>query len=390
MITIQEAKSRIHQYTSPLQIEVVPIEKSLGRALAENVTSDYDQPGFPQSAMDGYAVAFKEDDKTFQLKGESAAGKAKEVHLKPGQAYRIFTGAAVPIGADAVIMQEVVDVVDENKIQVNADLVAGLNIRNQGQQIKAGEVALLKGTTITAGTIGYLAALGIAEVRVFRLPRVALMVTGNELVKPGATPDFGEVFESNSYALVAALENTIGCVPTVQTLADDFQLTKSSIVKALEANDMVILTGGISVGDYDFVGKALNELGVEELFYKVMQKPGKPLYFGKYKNTYVFALPGNPAAALTCFYEYVFTCLKIMMGHSDTHLQVLKLPLLAETKVKGTRDVFLKGKLHPDGVEILDGQSSFVMKSFAEADCLVYLPAKPLYEKGELAEVHVL
>lgn len=389
MVTIEEAKKLVINHTTPLAREEVAVENALGRALQENIYSPYNQPSFPQSAMDGYAVAFDGDRKSFKLKGETAAGKTEEVVLQAGEARRIFTGAAVPRGADAVIMQEVVTVEGE-AITIDTSLIQGQNIRKEGEQIIKGALALEKGHTITSGTVGFLTALGIDKVTVTQKPKITLFVTGNELVKPGTVPAYGEVFESNSYALGAALQGKGYQLSQLSALKDDYEATKSNILQALQKSEVVLLTGGISVGDYDFVGKALQEIGVEEVFYKVMQKPGKPLYFGKYEGTYIFALPGNPAAALTCFYEYVYPCLQKMTGHKAFFLPELRLPLLEETAVKGTRDVFLKGKVTPSGVTILEGQSSFVMKSFADANCLVYLPAKPVYEKGEEVEVHLL
>ena len=252
------------------------------------------------------------------------------------------------------------------------------------------DLALAKGSLLNAAAIGFLSMLGITEVQVFLRPRVNILVTGNELVKPGQKLDHGQIYESNSAMLLAALHKE-SIVATCHPVPDDLNATLTAISGALQSCDILVLSGGISVGDHDHVGKALIRSGVKPLFYKVKQKPGKPLFFGRIGQKLVFALPGNPAASLSCYYQYVRTAIRRMQNHPEPTQTILKLPLSGPFINKGDRAQFLKAIVVHSKVELLGAQSSAMLSSFAKADGLVYIPSEvDELKTGDLVEVHLL
>jgi len=393
MISVEKAKKLILKNANSLLISDVDIIDSLGSIIQENIISPINLPPFNQSAMDGYAILFSDyiNKRKIKIEGEIPAGKSFRKKLISGQAVRIFTGAPVPIGSDTVIMQEKTKTENGFLIVDDPFLKKGANIRKTGSQIKKGAVALQKNTIITPGGIGYIAAMGITSVKIMPKPRITVIVTGSELKKPGNKLNDGQIYESNSFAIVAVL-NSIGLkANNVFSIKDNEKEVFQTIKMAMNNSDLVLITGGISVGDYDFTGKSLLNLGVENIFYKIKQKPGKPLFFGKNKNTLVFGLPGNPAAVLSCFYEYVFPAIKLMQGFKNTFLTKIHLPIATDYSKKKGLSLFLKGKISKNSVIPLEGQESFILSSFAIADCLIYLPEESESIKtGELVEVHLL
>lgn len=373
MIPIKEAIQIVKSSIKPILKEAhKPIEKSGGYFLFKDVHAPINMPPFRQSAMDGYALSLHES-LTYKLIGEVKAGDNYQPVLKQGEAIRIFTGAPVPDTANAVMMQEKVSV-NGNEINIENQLAVNHNIRPLGEQVKTGDLALKKGTKLTPAAIGYLSSLGISKVSVFQKPSIALITTGNELVEAGKGLSYGKIYESNSKMLLSALYSLKFYDVTIHKVEDDYNKTRSKLEEVINENDLVIITGGISVGDYDFVGKALNELKVEELFYKVKQKPGKPLFFGKKSNTTVFALPGNPAAALTCFYVYVYIALQLMMNNDTIELPRVKAISTCQFKKFGDRPQFLKAIYNNGKVDILEGQSSAMQQTFAISNALVFVP----------------
>ncbi len=373
MISISEAISIVKQNGKPLlQPTIKRVQKAGGYELYEDILSPINMPPFRQSAMDGYALNLH-DSLSYQLIGEVKAGDGHEPQLKKGEAVRIFTGAPVPDSANAVMMQEKV-VVDGETITVSEQIPLEHNIRPLGEQVRTGAIALKKGTKLTPAAIGYLMSLGITEVSVYKKPNIAIVTTGNELITPGQDLPYGKIYESNSKMLLSALYNLKFYDVTLYKVEDDYSKTVETLSDALTNNDLVLITGGISVGDYDFVGKALKELHVEELFYKVKQKPGKPLFYGKKENTQIFALPGNPAAALSCFYVYAFIVLQQMMNRDVLELPRVKAKTITNFKKKGDRPQFLKGIYNDGRVEILDGQNSSMLQTFALSNALVFAP----------------
>ena len=373
MITVEEAIKIVESNsTQSKKREMVSLAKAMGFVVAEDVISPIDMPPFRQSAMDGYAVRVH-DSEYYNVLGELQAGEGKEVTLLKGEAARIFTGAPVPNDADSIVIQEKTTI-KEQQLQVHDEVLIQSNIRPKGEQIRKGEIALGKGVTLTPAAIGFLTTLGITDVSVFKKPSIGIIATGNELAEAGKQLEYGQIYESNSLMLCTALENIGYKNNEVFKVPDDFDSTLRLLKEVLASKDVIIITGGISVGDYDFVGSALHELEVSQLFYKVKQKPGKPIYFGKKNETYVFALPGNPAAALSCFYIYVQRCLKRIAGSLSIEPTTVEAVSISEHHTKGDRAQFLKAHFHNGKAKILEGQSSSMLHSFAVANALLYLP----------------
>lgn len=373
MIDVNTAQELVLKYSSMAsEILEVNLNDALDFVLAKAIVSEIHMPPFRQSAMDGYALNISNTN-TYKLIGEIKAGDNANPTLKAGEAVRIFTGAPVPDNANAVIMQERVSV-QGDQIITQMPLVSQMNIRPKGEQIKLSEIALEKGTQLKGAHIGFLASLGVTKVLVYKKPSIVIVVTGNELVTPGNALSYGEIYESNGAMLSAVLRELGYTKTSIITVPDDYDSTKNTLEIAIKNHDVVIVTGGVSVGDYDFVGKALNSISVKEVFYKVKQKPGKPLFFGKKDAVSIFGLPGNPAAALSCFYIYVYPLLKKSEGSNKPQLTRISMPMATDYVVKGSRAQFLKAKLQDDGVQILQGQSSAMVRAFGEANALVFLP----------------
>ena len=393
MTTVTDAKRLIHESAKVLPAVTIPLLESLGMTLAEPVVSPADMPPFDQSAMDGYAFQFEAfvPEKPFRVMGEIPAGEQAALRPAPGETMRIFTGAPVPEGTDTVVMQEKVKVSGDQIWIEDFQLKKGSNVRPRGSQTKLGETALEAGTKLTPAAIGLLAGLGITHVKVCAKPKICLLITGSELATPGVQLSGGQVFESNSFTLTAALQE-LNLQPTlVFRSEDDESLITNYLAAGIEQCDLVIVTGGISVGDYDLVKKSMDNCQVETVFYKVKQKPGKPLFFGKYQQKLLFGLPGNPSAVLTCFYEYIAPALRKMSGRIGPTQQVAKKTLTEAFTKRPGLTYFLKGKVQDDSVVPLPAQESYQMSSFALADCLIVLEENRTdYEKGEMVEVHLL
>ena len=387
MITVEEAFELVENNVIPTQISILcKTTNALGLVLAEDVSSPINMPPFRQSAMDGYALNIQHGS-SYKIIDEVKAGDGHHPILKIGDAVRIFTGSAVPNTANTVVIQEKVTA-DKNQLQLNNPVKLKENIRSKGAQIKEGDIALKKGTKLTPAAIGFLLTLGIIEVTVFKKPKIGLVITGNELIKAGQPLSYGKIYESNSGMLYTGLLGLGYTDVTQYKVKDDYNSTVMILDKVISENDMILITGGISVGDYDFVGKALLELGTEQVFYRVKQKPGKPLFFGKIKNKPIFALPGNPASALSNFYVYVHPALEKLSGNLNFSINKGKAFLSDEYLKKGDRAQFLKA-YHKNGeVSILEGQSSAMLHTFAIANAIVYIPEEvSKYSKGDLITV---
>lgn len=372
MISVSEAFHILEQNTSALNaFKNVLVNDALGHILYEDVYSPINMPPFRQSAVDGYALCLHQD-LSYELKGEIKAGDNKHPKLDKGEAVRIFTGAPVPNTANAVVMQEKTKVVDDI-LHLTEDVSLNQNIRPLGEQIMKGDTSLKTGTRLTAAGIAFLTSLGVTEISVYKKPTIAVIVTGNELVEAGKPLRYGQIYESNGTMLNSVLKQ-LAYASRIYKVGDNYESTINILNKAISKYDVVLVSGGISVGDYDFVGKALLELKVKQLFYKVKQKPGKPLFFGKKENTYIFALPGNPAASLSCFYIYVYPTLQKLSGQIGFKpIKTKAKSTLAYTK-KGIRAQFLKAVLDNGNVTILEGQNSSMLHTFAVSNCLAYIP----------------
>ena len=383
MVTIEEAHKIIKDQPIQLKTESRNLSDCPGFSISENITAPFAMPSFDNSAMDGYALCGISQE--YKIVGEVAAGDMSEIDLREGQAMRIFTGAKVPENTTAVMMQEKTRVEGE-KLYLEQMPKEGQSIRRKGGELVEGQLVFEKGYTITPAGIGLIGGLGIENVQVYKKPVIHLITTGNELIQPGKPKAEGQIYESNSYALAAACEQFGFPVQNKLQIEDDFEAIKSGIKESLENTDVLILSGGISVGDYDFVKQALEENGVEEQFYKVFQKPGKPLYFGRKENKFVFALPGNPASSISCFYVYVLPFLYQLSGSHSNGLQRYSFPITHDFENRGDRPSFLKANITDGKVEILNAQSSSMILSMALGNALAFLDAETSVKKGDLVE----
>ncbi len=386
MVSVQDAFS-ILKNSLPESKEVeYTLLQARNHVLSQALYSPINMPPFRQSAMDGFALCLH-DALEYDIIGEIKAGDTHQITLFPGQAIKIFTGAAVPDSAQTVMQIEKTSV-KEGRVCLQEQPKSGDNVRPIGEQISEGDLALEKGTMLNAAAIGFLAGLGFTSVMVYKKPTVGIVITGNELVKPGNPLEYGKVYESNAIMLQSALSDAYFDTIALYEVNDDFENTKNILHDALSANDVVLVSGGISVGDYDFVARALKELEVETLFYKVNQKPGKPLFAGKLYDKIIFALPGNPAACLTCFYVYVLPTLSILSGKAIHYNQSKKISLAHDYSVRNTRSQFLKANIVNDEVSVLSHQNSSMLNSFSVANGLLYL-SEGEYELEKGAKVDI-
>ena len=374
MISVEAAKQMIIDATEPVT-RICSLHDACGLVLAAPVQSPVDLPLFDNAAMDGYALRYADYivGQEFDIVGEVAAGDVAVVLPAGPCVLSIFTGAVLPSGADTVIQQELVSIVNGKVRMHSADLRVGKNVRRKGSELRQQETLLSEGLLLTPAAIGLLASAGISQVPVYRRPKVAVLVTGKELKGTEVPLESGQIYESNSYMLSAALQQVGIDVATTLTVQDTLQDTVAQLGKALEDADLVLLSGGISVGDYDFVLEATRACGVMEQFYKVRQKPGKPLFFGTKAGKYVFALPGNPGSALTCFYEYVLLCLSTALKRPELYNRRQARFDGAYEKGVGLAH-FLKGRFDGTKVVNLGAQESYKLISFAVANCLIFVP----------------
>ncbi|MFN0202159.1 MAG: gephyrin-like molybdotransferase Glp [Bacteroidia bacterium] len=387
MISVTEAIKMLQNQELNLPFVTLNVVEASQYVLAEEIFSPIDMPTFAQSAMDGYAIHFDSWKKGAPLPivGMIVAGETATFTLKAGEAMRIFTGAPVPEGADTVVMQEKVKVIDNQLYIEDEKLVKAANVRPKASQTAKNNLVVPKNTLLTAGRIGLLASLGIEKVKLYAKPRVSLLITGKELIAAGNPLQHGQVYESNSATLKAALAEMGIEISQKHLVSDELAATVTEIQHLLTQTDILLITGGISVGDYDYVKTALEQIGVTQLFYKVAQKPGKPIYVGKLENKIIFALPGNPASVHTCFYRYVKPFLLQTMGHFSPFEPTYYPTLTHDFEKNNALTLLLKAKLSPNGtVEILSHQESYKMNSYVEANGFVVIAAeKNVYGVGE-------
>ena len=395
MISIAEAARIVRDATRELDAETVALGQSVGRILAENVIADVDLPPFDRSQMDGFAVRAEDvNDVPARLKivGEAAAGNGWRGELKSNETVRIMTGAPVPVGADAVQKLEEARENDDF-VEILQAVKTGENIVRRAAEISAGKTVFERGEPISAAMIASLASFGYARVRVFRRPKVAILATGNELVNVDETPGVDQIRNSNSVTLRAFAEQCGAIVEELPLVDDSIENLKSKI-QSLDC-DALILSGGVSVGKYDFTKPALRELGAEILFEKVALRPGKPTVFAKMGETLVFGLPGNPVSAIVTFNLFARTAILQMQGASRCELQKSFGVLIGEAKGAKERDSFLPARVVADergqnAVELLKwgGSSDFV--AFARTNCLAFVPRESKLKNGDIVEIRLL
>ena len=394
---VDQARTYIRTILTPLTaVEQLPIRSALGRILATDVTSSLNVPGHDNSAMDGYAVRHAdlkaEADVTLTLIGTSFAGKPFAGSVASGEAVRIFTGAVIPVGCDTVVMQERASVVD-GKVKLGAGVKPGQNTRKVGEDIKVGAVVLRQGQPLHPAEIGLLASLNIGEVRVYRRLRVAFFSTGDELVSIGGTLGPGQIYDSNRYTMHGMLTR-LGCeVLDMGVVRDTPEAVEAAFAEAAAAADVVMTSGGVSVGDADYVKQMLDRLG-DVLFWKIAMKPGRPLAYGRIGKAHFFGLPGNPVAVMVTFYQFVREALLTLAGQTDVKpMPTFKARLASPIRKAPGRTEFQRGILAPgaDGqweVRMTGDQGSGILSSMSQANCFVVLPvAQGNTAPGELVEV---
>lgn len=380
MLEPKEALSKILQCVTAVQeTEHLALRCSLGRVIAQDVYSPKDLPDFKNSAMDGFAVSFADltQPKPLQLIGMSYAGDPFLGVCKRGECVRVMTGALVPENTDTVVMQEHA-VVDETGVRVLKPYLLGANIRYPGEDVRVGQLVIQKGTRLQAAHLGLLAALGICEVEGFRLPKVSIFSTGDELVSLGESLQPGQIYDSNRYALYGLIKAQ-GIEPLdVGVLPDDKTQIRKQLQVLSEAHDLIITSGGVSVGSADYVKEVLEEVG-EVFFWKVAMKPGKPLAFGKIGPAYFFGLPGNPVSAMATFDQFVKPALHALMGRRGTFPLQVKLRLTHDLKKEPGRVDFQRGIISLNQTGILTvasagSQSSAALGTMSRANCYMVLP----------------
>ncbi len=387
LISVQEAQKRVLNATPRLRTEELPVEGALARVLADAVRASTDVPPFACSAMDGYAIVAGPAGRSFRLVGESRAGAPAAASVRDGEAIRISTGAAVPDGATAVIRQE--DVAGSGEeIETQARSAPGANIRESGEDMLAGSTVLEAGTRLGAAELGAAVAAGAGTLKVSQRPRVRVLCTGDELRAPGEPLGPGEIHNSNGVMLASLAARSGGLVGDAERLGDDAELTEAALGDALADGDVVIVSGGVSVGPHDHVKPALGRLGVAEVFWGVALQPGKPTWFGTREQALVFGLPGNPVSAFVTFVLFAWPAIEALQGiqRSESGETGIRTAALGTpVKRNPARDQALRVRVEQaDGrmIALPNGpQGSHIVTSLLGADALALIPAGD----GELA-----
>jgi molybdopterin molybdotransferase len=377
LLTLEEAQHLVLERAAPLPAEPVPLERAAGRVLAESARAVVDLPPFPSSAMDGFAVRAADTPGTLPVVFRVAAGRPARQPLQPGEAMGIATGGVVPEGADAVIPVEYV-VERDNEAEIGEAVEPGTNVRPQGGDLRAGDEVVAAGTRLGPAQLGALAAAGVAEVACGAMPRAAVLATGTELRRPGERLAPGEIYEANGLILAAQLRSVGASVERLAAVADDEDAHRAALARGLE-HDLLVTSGGVSVGPHDLVRAIEAELGVDEVFWRVAVKPGKPVSFGVRGRTLVFGLPGNPVSSLVGFELFVRPAVLALQGHADPMPRFEPGRLAAAARRNPVRDELVRARTRAgdDGaveLEPLAGQESHMIARAAAADALVFLP----------------
>ena len=399
-LSVDKARERIFAAIEPLPAVDLPLGDALGLTLAADITSPWNLPPFDNSAMDGFALraadtadATPDRPATLRVTGTVAAGHASDRAVGPGEAIRIMTGAPIPDGCDAVERVERITDLEDGRIALEAPVTRGENIRPAGEDVRAGETIFAAGAPINASAIALLAATGRASVTVHSRPRVGVLVTGDEVVPPGATPGKGQIFNSNGPMLAALVREAGGEPVDLGTAGDDAGQLRDRIARA-QGVDLLLTTGGVSVGDFDVVKTVLRSEGDIELW-RVRIKPGGPLAFGRMRGTAVIGLPGNPVAAAVAFLELARPAIRRMLGRRETGLPEVEATVRERIANHGRRTLFGRVRVERGSggyVATLAGaQGSAILSSLAAANGLVVVPEDiDVLERGDIATVHLI
>jgi len=380
-LQVSEAQRVVLESVATFGAEQVKLEQSLGRVLAEEVRANRDQPPYDISAMDGYALRSADLGSvpaTLEIIEDIKAGDMPSKTLASGQCARIMTGAPMPQGADAVIRVEDTEASPDNRVQINQSVKPGNDIRRLGENMRNGEVVLTPGTAITPGVIGVLATVKRAQVQVYRRPRVAILSTGNELEGLDEPVDPNKIPNSNSYALMGQVQ-ALGIEPVLLGIARDDPEELARYLKRGLEYDVLLVSGGTSVGVHDYVRPTIEALGAQMLFWRVAMKPGHPVAFGKVGEKIIFGLPGNPVSSMVCFEEFVVPALRRMMGHARTHRRTIEARMTHNVKHQPGRTEFIRVLLAQGqggyAATSTGAQGSGMLLSMARADGLAVVPA---------------
>lgn len=393
MITLQQAVSGVLEFSQPKGFtEVVPLWDSVGRILATDISSDINMPPFNKSAVDGYACRRADLHSDMDVVDVIAAGKFPQKSIVAGTCSKIMTGAPVPEGADCVFMVEDSQIVSEGKVRFTGSDTK-TNIARFAEDVKVGEKVLDKGTLIEPQHIAILAAVGVSRVDVAVKPKVSVLITGDELVETDVKPTLSQIRNSNGHQLVTQVLR-VGAVPVYGGIVDDtHEATRNAIANALETSDIVVLTGGVSMGDFDYVPGVLKDLGVDIKFQTIAVQPGKPTVFGVKAEKLVFGLPGNPVSSFFQFNILVRTAILALMGAKNPVKQFIKMPLANDYKRKRSERLALvpafvnsKGEVEP-----INYHGSAHIFALANATSIIVIPiGVGEVKKGELVDVRPL
>jgi molybdopterin molybdotransferase len=376
LLALEAAQALVLERARPLGVERVALSEAIGRVLAESAAAVVDLPPFPSSAMDGYAVRSADTPGRLPVVQRVAAGAPATRPLTQGEAMGIATGGMVPEGADAVIQHERV-VANDNEIEIPDSVANGANVRPVGRDVAAGHAVVQAGARLGPAQIGALAAAGVAEVVCGRRPRVAVLTTGTELREPGSPLGPGEVYEANGVMLAAQLAAEGALVTRLAAVADDDEEHRQALAEGLE-HDVLVTSGGVSVGPHDLVRRVEAELGVEEVFWRVAVRPGKPVSFGVRGATLVFGLPGNPVSSLVGCELFVRPALRALQGTTDPGPWFGAGRLTVTVERNPARDDLLRARatVTDDGVSLepVSGQESHMIVRAAEANALALVP----------------
>lgn len=389
MISVEEAKRIMMEHVPSLATDERALRSVRGGFTAADVISPHDHPLFNMSAVDGYAFAYHTSVTEWAVVAEVAAGEVLHRALVSGECARIFTGAQVPNGADTVVMQEFVARAGDRIRHSDTRLQHGGNVRKQGEQLRQGQVVLLKGHLLNNAAIGLLASVGITNIEAIHTPEVTVLITGNEFTDPN-DPEPGMIFGSND-VMIEGMITAAGSISEVVNVRDDAKALEKAISQAMSRSDLVISTGGASVGDHDLIRPVLESMGAIIHFHNVAQKPGKPMLFATLNGKPVFGLPGNPRAVMVLFWEYVLPFLRSMQGAKDPWLPTDQLPIVHPLEVKGDRAEFRAAQVRGGKVTLLRDEGSHMLRSLVDADALAYLTAdRRSWREGDPIEVHYL